>query len=387
MVGLSSVIYLLCIIMRPDGRKTSSFPNERIDAMKATTSASVAENGGPTPSAPVEPLLFSLDSEPRSLRTSSSTTILGSLMTMTAVFGGPKVASAAKGAFEMDAEYYISNLLNKNKGEAAKTGESRRPIYRSPRKLDAAAANAVYDKLIDLVIAGADGNTKVNKDDLMKKVSDLRVKKLDYFRSFAPIVKEDLSDQYYFDITLYCLYQVTQGIIPTSEKRVKFRTAVGEAVYDAVVAKKGEGEGGAGAATVPVRQAVNDVVSTLERLKQTNFIASYTFDADDASDEQFARETFAVNAPVSFQVTINEPANLLSFIQGQIDDTFFHPEIIGSCVAASLRRNGYWSKYEDYLLDNYYRESNFDLRADAVILEVAMIPRVLAPSSYAAFNT
>ena len=73
-------------------------------------------------------------------------------------------------------------------------------------------------------------------------------------------------------------------------------------------------------------------------------------------------------------------------MEGQIEDTFFHPEIIGTAIAAQLRRDGYHTKYEDYLLDNYYRESNFDLRADAVIFEVSTIPSSIAPKSYLPFN-
>lgn len=321
--------------------------------------------------------------DPQSVRDQAITSsALAFSAALTAVFAGPGVASAAKGAFEMDAEYYISNLLNKNKGEAAKTGDGRRPIYKSPRRLDAATAEGIYENLVDLVVAGG-GAQAASKADVMKRVSDLRDMKLDYFKSFAPVVKPDLSDQYWFDITLYCLYQVAQGIIPTSQRRVKFRTAVGDAVYRTISAST---DTGTGTDTVPIKDAIDDVVTTLQRLKQTNLIASYTFDADDASDEQFARETFAVKAPVSFQITVDQPATLLGFLEGQIEDTFFHPEIIGSALTASLRRNGYWSKYEDYLLDNYYRESNFDLRADAVILELSIVPRHLAPASYAAFN-
>lgn len=309
--------------------------------------------------------------------------LFSGIMGLTVVSAIPAESEAAKGAFEMDAEYYISNIFSKNKGEAAKTGDGRRPIYKTPRKLDTDSANQIYSKLIDLVRANSAGKG----EELEEKVAALRQSKLGYFKSFAPIVTETLTDQYFFDISLWAMYQIAQGVIPTSEKRVKFRTQVGEAVYSSIRPIRKSTPTVPIAFPAPIKEAIDDVVATLQGLKRAKLIASYSFDSEDASDEQFARETFAVKAPISFQITIDEPATLLSFLEGQIEDTFFHPEIIGSCLAASLRSNGYWSKYEDYLLDNYYRESNFDLRADAVILEFSIIPERVAPASYAAFNT
>ena len=60
-------------------------------------------------------------------------------------------ASAAKGAFEMDAEYYINNILSGNKGEAARSGTERRPIYKSARKVALNISDAIVNEIIDLL--------------------------------------------------------------------------------------------------------------------------------------------------------------------------------------------------------------------------------------------
>ena len=68
---------------------------------------------------------------PRSLQhevmSSVRSTFLSGIMGISVVSSIPSESQAAKGAFEMDAEYYFSNLMSKNKGDAAKTGTGRRP--------------------------------------------------------------------------------------------------------------------------------------------------------------------------------------------------------------------------------------------------------------------
>lgn len=50
-------------------------------------------------------------------------------------------------------------------------------------------------------------------------------------------------------------------------------------------------------------------------------------------------------------------------------NSFYHPEIIGTTINSYLRQMGLVSKFEDYLMDNYYREENFDIQAQDILLE------------------
>jgi hypothetical protein len=45
--------------------------------------------------------------------------------------------------------------------------------------------------------------------------------------------------------------------------------------------------------------------------------------------------------PVSFQITLKEPATIISFIEMAAANTLFHPEIIASTIASYVRSTGY----------------------------------------------
>jgi hypothetical protein len=105
-------------------------------------------------------------------------------------------------------------------------------------------------------------------------------------------------------------------------------------------------------------------------------IDSYLFDADDVSDERFAMESFNLDRPVSFQVTLKGPATILGFLEETASDSFFHPEILATTVAAYIRSAGYKAHYEDYLMDEYYlydQNENAATAQDVIVeFEVAL---------------
>lgn len=313
------------------------------------------------------------------MRESTSRDFIGTMVILGTSLGFAGSACAAKGAFEMDAEYYLNNIFSGNKGEAAKTGTERRPIYKSARKVASSTSEAIYSEIVDLVVESS--KTKVTREEVLEQVDSLRASKLPYFKAFAPLAEESLADQYFLDVTLYCLYQVAAKLIPSSQERVKFRTKVGARVL--ALMRSGNA---LSTSTPSIQRTVSIITALLKELKDKGIIASFIFDDEDAGDVLFAEQAFEQKAPVSFQVTVNEPVTLLSFLEGQREDTFFHPEIIGSSIAALCRKLGFHSKFEDYLLDNYYRDSNFDLRADAIILEFSLLPSDIAPPSWASFN-
>lgn len=45
--------------------------------------------------------------------------------------------------------------------------------------------------------------------------------------------------------------------------------------------------------------------------------------------------------PVSFQLTVVGPVNLLGFLETAAADTFFHPEIIATTISSYARSLGY----------------------------------------------
>lgn len=290
-------------------------------------------------------------------------------------------APKPKGAFEMDMDYYFENLLNRNKGNE-KDNRGPRPLYKSPRRMDSAFGTTTLD-IVKQTIHGFDSTISV--EEISSQAEQRYHGKLPYFKTFVPIVKSNTEDQYYVDIMLYIYYKIASERIKTSEERVQFRKAVGESIYKSILSELPQSS--------PVQSSAQDIgtisngiEALLTYFSQKRFIANFVYDKEDLNDETYAKQTFAQNLPVSTQITLTEPCTLIGFLQGYMEDTFFHPEIVATTVAAYLRAHGLYSKYEDYLLDEYYRESNFDLQAQDVVVEIEFVPSDKTPKSFRAFN-
>ena len=278
----------------------------------------------------------------------------------------------------MDAAYYLKNLVGRQKEEEQKV----RVVFRSPRRIDAAFARAILESVSALLAPGFD------RSALAADVAE----QLPLFRTFAPIEREDSSDQYYFDLQLYCAYEQAKRLLPSSQDRLRFRSRLGDRVLDLVLAQPGgqhvplplppplqaqaQGQAQAQAqaqAQVQVlsqEQVAAGVAAILSVFQSTGQISGFLFDEADFADAEFAARSFEARMPVAATIQLREPATVLSFIQGVRLNTFFHPEFIGACLVAYLARVGLGARFEDYLLDNYYRESNFDVQAQDVVLEL-----------------
>jgi len=272
----------------------------------------------------------------------------------------PKTAeAAAPGAFEMDAQVYLRNLLQIQKKQA----DTVRIVFRSPRRIDEKFASDVLECVIAL-LPGFD------REELSETVR----KKASLFREFAPIVSESLADQYYFDLTLFCAYEQAKRILPSSQDRVEFRDKLGAMVLETVLRHPGGRSvpipSPAQTLPLPQEQIAAGIDAILKVFQTTGQIDGFVFDAADFADAEFAAKSFQAALPVSATIQLKEPATVLSFIEGVKLNTFFHPEFIGSSLVAYLQRCGLGGRFEDYLLDNYYRESNFDVQAQDVIVEL-----------------
>jgi len=76
------------------------------------------------------------------------------------------------------------------------------------------------------------------------------------------------------------------------------------------------------------------VKAILESFVQLKLISSYAFEVDDFADEASAAYSFGEALPVSFQFTLQAPINILSFIEQFKQDTFLHPDLLATTVAA-----------------------------------------------------
>jgi len=302
-------------------------------------------------------LASTLATRPRSLSQHTLVKARGGLTAALTLLSTASAVRAAQGAFEMDAEYYLRNAFKTQSSQK----DAVRTVFKSPRKLDKEFANDIVERAVIANLPSGFNRARYEEE---------QQKQYSKWREFAPFAAKDLSDQYWEDLSLYCIYMQAGEILPSSEKRVAFREKVGGAVLDLAVKNGCELRSGGGSGSQT--EIARDVFMLLSFLQSKGQVAGFVYDADDFGDEEFAEKSYAQKLPVSATIQLKEPCNVISFIQGVKENTFFHPEFIGSALVALIERSGKFARFEDYLLDNFYRESNFDTQAQDVVIELQM---------------
>ena len=275
----------------------------------------------------------------------------------------PSVVSARKGAFEMDVELYFNNLVNGNQGK--KLNSPKNPLP-SPRKIDAKFANDLLE-IVDMNICKISGAIE---KDITETVNRLTPDALSYFREFAPVTSEDLSDQYYFDIIIFLHYLFAKNAIIGSEERVKLRENIACGILRLLNVPP-ELDKTAGSPTEAISIGIKRI---LEQSVKYGLIESFTLDNrfEDLLDLEYVQSTFKAGLSIDFQFTLTRPAWILGWLEfaGPRYDTFFHPEFVASVICQWIKQFGYNAKFEDYPLDNYYRVDA--VQAQDAIIEMSV---------------
>lgn len=262
----------------------------------------------------------------------------------------------------MDVEYYLRNLL----GTTA-SPDARRAIYKSPRRIDPEIAADLLDIVTKEVSVGANVPVAV----VQANATAMLPLFLPFFRQYAPLREENLSDQYYFDVCVYMRYLIAEARIPESMDRLRLRDRVGDAVLALLQRKRGLRLPGRTRDLPATADAMRD---TLQCLQRAGVIESFAFDDEDMRDREYAASLFVDGLPLSVQVTVDQPATLLGTVQMAASNTRLHPDIVGAAVLRCVSACGFSSQFEDYLMDNFYREENEDVQAQSILLELLITP-------------
>lgn len=199
----------------------------------------------------------------------------------------PLPAAAMRGAFELDAEMYLRNLV----GIASPlTGEARRPIYASPRRLDPQLSGELL-RMVQGEIGAAAGCSVV---EVERNVSAALPLYLPFFRQYAPLREETLADQYFFDICVYLSYLFAETRVPASEARVALRNRVGEAVLSWLRRRRlvALPRPSAPSLTDAAAAAATGVGAILSAYLKLGLVGSFSFDDEDLRDETYLRSIF-----------------------------------------------------------------------------------------------
>jgi hypothetical protein len=279
----------------------------------------------------------------------------------------PKICHASKGAFEMDMDYYIRNIVSGSNIQSENEKKVRQSIYPSPRQMNI----IITTKIINIIKRVLCKKSNLSIDQLNQYIAIELPKKLLKFKEYIPITNEDFSDQYYFDIYVYLIYKAVENIIIKSEDRVILRQVVGDEILQLLINDKiiniNKNDNNDNRNVVSLAQNVKIILQSFQNI---GLISSFIFDDDDLADQTYADSSFKEGLFVSFQFTLKEPATLLGFIEQNRADTFYHSELIASTIASYCRQQGFVTRFEDYLVDNYYRTENFDIEAQDILIEM-----------------
>lgn len=277
----------------------------------------------------------------------------------------PPYCIAQDGAFELDAKYYIQNLLG---NKVTVVDPRRQAIYPSPRYLNATFAN----KIIQIVQNEVHEISNTSNSDLLNFIDNSLPTVLSNFSKFVPIVKKDFTDQYYFDIYLYMSYLYAKNTISESKDRVQLRTKIGQKLlYNLPIDRFKVVNLDVLKSSISLLPKLHeDIRDILDIYSSSGLISSYILDDENLLDEEYIKTSFNEDLGISLQITLIRPATMLGVLEMAGSNTFFHPEIFANTISARIHQLGFAVRYEDYFFDNYYREDAGRPQAQDILIEI-----------------
>lgn len=189
------------------------------------------------------------------------------------LFYNSKSAMATRGAFEMDAQYYLNNMIRKNDIIQQKS----QIFYKSPRVLEFETSKKTYD----IVISALEINTNIQSSDIKIMTSQYLEQNLHKYISFLPIKYFNIRDQYYFDITLLSLYIFAAKNIQDSPGRINLRNFIGKALIETFFPHLMKNF----IKTNDMKSIFLSIIEILDFYKVEQFISSYSIDSEAFPDE------------------------------------------------------------------------------------------------------
>ncbi|KAL3921118.1 MAG: hypothetical protein SGARI_006765, partial [Bacillariaceae sp.] len=142
-------------------------------------------------------------------------------------------ANAARGAAELDFEYYMRDLVGGNKKEG-NVESSKAPPMAPPRTLKGPLLPLLLNKEcspscipVQALMDTIPQSSKNIAQDIQLSVASTKDKTAKSFRAKAPWQTEEICDQYYLDFTCYALWKTAAALLPNALDRDAFVRLVG----------------------------------------------------------------------------------------------------------------------------------------------------------------
>lgn len=290
-------------------------------------------------------------------------------------------AWAAKGAAELDFEFYMRDLVGGNKREGTILPSDPIPVA-PPRALQGPLIPLLLNKectascipvqaLIQQIMSQTNNSGKDDQERIAKeiqaKVQSLREKIGKSFYTKAPWQTEEVTDQYYFDLTAYALWRTAAELLPNFVDRDQFVRRFGRLLYQVMQDQK----------LIPTSQPLTtpslvqslpDVLAVLNLFQSANFCKGFKIRQDDSSkdkgdpvfDDLDDESLVTAGLGVDCLVSVYEPSTLGASLQINGEQSRFGPDLVGPTLAAVWENAGVKSSWETFFVDPEYRPNPKD---------------------------
>jgi len=299
--------------------------------------------------------------------------------------GGVATTPRARGAFELDSEYYIRDLFGGNKKEG-NVLPSKAPEMPPPRSLKGPLISLLLDQEFSSscipVLALTQQNPSVTSKSIATSSVDYRNRSARSFAQRAQWDKEDITDQYYFDLSSYALWKTAADALPKYIERDIFVRNVGRLLYDQmqkpsfIANFKQPTKKSLTGSEAAVRQV-------LMLFQDSNFCKGFKIGNDlsnnndknkdepvfDALDD----EDLQSGASIDCLVSLYEPATLGASLQITGEQSRFGPDYVGATLAALWESIGIKSTWEVFFVDPEYRPNPKDYYPNEMLLQFTLI--------------
>lgn len=284
----------------------------------------------------------------------------------------PKPAHAARGAAELDLEYYARDIFGGNKKEG-NVQASKPPPMPPPRTIKEPLLSWLLSEDTSCVpkqvlLSMISSNSKSFRDSVQERVSTYRSKASRAFFAHASWQSETLADQYYFDLSAYALWRTAADFLSNSIDRDIYVRRVGRQLLENMKGAKLVSSAASASSQGPPRTKISsitsEVLNILNTFEANGFLKSYRLGSNGEGEVIFDEvddEALAQGSSVDCLLSLIEPATLGSALQITGEQSRFAPDYIGPTVAAlwesSLDVKCQW---ETYFVDNEYRPNPKD---------------------------
>lgn len=279
----------------------------------------------------------------------------------------------AKGAAEYDLEYYVRDVLKGNTREGNRPA-SAAPPSRPPRRLNGALLPLLLDDACSIYCVPARILSQISGTApavVSEKMAEYRMKSSKAFATKSQWENDNVSDQYYFDLTSYSLWRTAADLVPDYIKRDSFAREIGRGIYkdsrkmgllkrppltkvndssddssDDKGASSDSSDSSDDKPLGPLTGTIPAVLEVLDLFNSTGFCSSYRLGGDDPSRsgknvfDTLDDEDMVDGSSVNCLVSVYNPSVLGGALQITGEGSRFAPEFVGNTLLALWEEAG-----------------------------------------------